>query len=81
MYDSPAYVWAIIIAGATAGLAAPLPIASPDPDLPCAGEPELFFAESPGDVELAKALCRECPVRAACLAGARGRPCQTDVAA
>jgi WhiB family redox-sensing transcriptional regulator len=38
--------------------------------LPCAGAPDLFFAESPGDVELAKSLCCDCPIRAACLAGA-----------
>src|SRR5215472_6566914 len=38
--------------------------------LPCAGEPDLFFAESPDDVELAKSLCSDCPVRAQCLAGA-----------
>jgi WhiB family transcriptional regulator, redox-sensing transcriptional regulator len=56
-----------------AGLAAPLTIASPGPDLPCADDPELFFAESPDDVALAKGLCRECPVRAACLAGALKR--------
>ncbi len=45
-----------------------------DPLLPCRVEnPELYFAESPGDVELAKALCQDCPVRAACLAGALER--------
>jgi WhiB family transcriptional regulator, redox-sensing transcriptional regulator len=55
-----------------AGLVAP-PIASLGPDLPCTEEPELFFAESPDDVEMAKALCRECPARAACLAGALRR--------
>jgi WhiB family transcriptional regulator, redox-sensing transcriptional regulator len=38
--------------------------------LPCAGDPDLFFAESPDDVELAKSLCSDCPVRPACLAGA-----------
>ena len=43
-------------------------------ELPCrANNPELFFAESPADVELAKALCRPCPVRAECLAGALER--------
>ena len=42
-------------------------------DLPCADDPELFFAESPDDVETAKALCRECPARIACLAGALER--------
>jgi WhiB family redox-sensing transcriptional regulator len=42
--------------------------------LPCrAGDAELFFAESPTDVELAKALCVDCPVRAECLAGALER--------
>jgi len=45
-------------------------------DLPCMDEPDLFFAESPADVETAKALCRGCPIRIACLAGAleRGEP-------
>ncbi len=38
--------------------------------LPCAGDPDLFFAESPDDVELAKSLCSDCPVRRTCLAGA-----------
>ena len=40
-------------------------------DLPCRSyAPELFFAESPADVEYAKSLCVDCPVRAQCLAGA-----------
>lgn len=56
-----------------AGLAGLLPIASPGADLPCTDDPELFFAESPDDAEIAKALCRECPARAACLAGALER--------
>ena len=58
---------------AAAGLTALLPVASLGPDLPCTDDPELFFAESPDDVERAKALCRECPARAACLAGALKR--------
>lgn len=37
---------------------------------PCSDDPDLFFAESPDDVELAKSLCGDCPARAACLAGA-----------
>lgn len=42
--------------------------------LPCrSNDPELFFAESPADVELAKELCLGCPVRAECLAGALER--------
>jgi WhiB family transcriptional regulator, redox-sensing transcriptional regulator len=47
------------------------PIAS---QMPCrVNDPELWFAESPADVEFAKALCRTCPVREACLAGALER--------
>ena len=43
-------------------------------DLPCWSEdPDLFFAESPADVELAKSLCVSCPIRATCLAGALER--------
>ncbi len=42
--------------------------------LPCRRvDPEVFFAESPADVESAKALCRDCPVREVCLAGALER--------
>jgi WhiB family redox-sensing transcriptional regulator len=41
-----------------------------DRGLPCAGDPELFFAEAPQDVEDAKSLCLSCPARLACLAGA-----------
>jgi WhiB family redox-sensing transcriptional regulator len=40
-------------------------------ELPCrVNDPELFFAESPADVEYAKSLCSGCPARLACLAGA-----------
>jgi WhiB family transcriptional regulator, redox-sensing transcriptional regulator len=39
--------------------------------LPCEeSEPEIWFAESPDDLERAKALCAGCPVRQACLDGA-----------
>ncbi len=42
--------------------------------LPCRSfDPEVFFAESPQDVEYAKSLCADCPIRAACLAGALER--------
>jgi WhiB family transcriptional regulator, redox-sensing transcriptional regulator len=46
-------------------------------DPPCRQDPELFFAESPQDVEQAKAMCRACGARIACLAGAleRREPC------
>lgn len=50
------------------------PVQVGDEQLPCRREnPELFFAESPADVETAKALCLECPVRLECLAGALDR--------
>lgn len=43
-------------------------------EIPCrANDAELWFAESPADVEHAKSLCRTCPVRAACLEGALQR--------
>ncbi len=44
--------------------------------LPCTEDPELFFAESPQGVEQAKAMCRGCRARVACLVGAleRGEP-------
>ena len=43
-------------------------------ELPChTVDPDLWFAESPADVETAKALCAPCPLRTACLAGALER--------
>ena len=53
---------------------APAPTRRP---LPCRVEdPELWFAETPAQLELAKSFCGDCPVRDACLAGAldRGEP-------
>lgn len=48
--------------------------ATADTALPCwTDDPDLWFAESPADVEAAKALCVPCPLRAACLAGALER--------
>lgn len=42
--------------------------------LPChLVDPEVFFAESPNDVEFAKSLCTDCPLRTQCLAGASER--------
>ena len=49
----------------------------PDSKPPCHTiDPDLWFAESPAEVETAKALCLPCPLRTACLAGAleRGEP-------
>ena len=49
-------------------------IAETELDLPCRScDSELFFAESPADVERAKALCTTCPIREACLDGALER--------
>ena len=43
-------------------------------ELPChTVDPDLWFAESPTDVEAAKALCAACPLRTACLASALER--------
>lgn len=44
-----------------------------DRELPCRSDPDLFFAESPEEVEFAKSLCGGCPVRSRCLAGALER--------
>jgi WhiB family transcriptional regulator, redox-sensing transcriptional regulator len=52
----------LAMAGQTGGL-----------ELPCRDDPELFFAESPQDVEFAKSLCRGCAARIACLSGALER--------
>ena len=42
--------------------------------IPCREhDAELWFAESTAEVELAKSLCRECPIREGCLAGAVAR--------
>jgi WhiB family transcriptional regulator, redox-sensing transcriptional regulator len=55
---------------------AAIPVARSSGELPCMEDPELFFAESPDDVEDAKALCQGCPARLTCLSGAieRGEP-------
>jgi WhiB family transcriptional regulator, redox-sensing transcriptional regulator len=42
--------------------------------LPCrANDPELWFAEAPDDVEVAKGLCRSCPVQRGCFDSALSR--------
>ena len=53
-----------------------VPVAPAARKLPCMEDPDLFFAESPADVEAAKALCGGCPIRIACFTGAvaRGEP-------
>ncbi len=40
-------------------------------DLPCrVQDADLWFSDSPAQLELAKQFCRDCPVRLACLTGA-----------
>jgi WhiB family redox-sensing transcriptional regulator len=54
-------------------LAPPLrPAQRVGPDaLPCRNfDPDLWFSDSPAELELAKSLCGECPLRLECLAGA-----------
>lgn len=52
----------------------------PQPDggaglaLPCrTGDPDLWFAEAPAELDKAKQLCRGCPVREQCLQAALSR--------
>jgi WhiB family redox-sensing transcriptional regulator len=52
----------------------PAQLSETDTVLPCWTEdPDLFFAESPADVETAKALCVACPLRTRCLSEALAR--------
>ncbi|MCW2655723.1 MAG: WhiB family transcriptional regulator, redox-sensing transcriptional regulator [Mycobacterium sp.] len=44
------------------------------PELPCHdGDPDLWFADNPADLERAKKLCAQCPIRSRCLAAALER--------
>jgi WhiB family redox-sensing transcriptional regulator len=54
----------------TSGSGAAMP---PGLDLACMQDPELFFAESPQDVDRAKEMCLGCRAMIACLAGALER--------
>lgn len=50
------------------------PLEKTAPLLPCQrGDADLWFAEKPSELELAKSLCQDCPARRACLAGALER--------
>lgn len=44
--------------------------------VPCRRDPDLWFAEAPAELERAKALCADCPIKQPCLEGAlsRGEP-------
>jgi WhiB family redox-sensing transcriptional regulator len=45
--------------------------AVPADALPCRTyDPDLWFSETPAELELAKSLCADCPLRLECLAGA-----------
>ena len=47
-------------------------------ELPCrAADEDLWFSDQPADLERAKELCADCPIRQACLVGAleRGEYC------
>jgi WhiB family redox-sensing transcriptional regulator len=46
-----------------------------DTELPCrqADNPDLWFADTPADLEVAKTLCGGCPLKVECLAGALER--------
>ncbi|HEX5142549.1 MAG TPA: WhiB family transcriptional regulator [Mycobacterium sp.] len=44
------------------------------PVLPChVGNPDLWFADSPVELERAKVLCAQCPIRRQCLSAALDR--------
>jgi WhiB family redox-sensing transcriptional regulator len=45
-----------------------------DLNLPCrTNNPDLWFADTPAELEQAKVLCASCPIMAACLAAAQSR--------
>jgi len=50
---------------------APWPTVGLDAELPCRQyDPDLWFADAPADLEVAKTLCGGCPLKVECLAGA-----------
>lgn len=53
---------------ATSGFETPVRAA-----LPCREDPDRWFAESPAELEQAKALCATCPIRERCLRAALDR--------
>jgi WhiB family transcriptional regulator, redox-sensing transcriptional regulator len=61
----------VVSVGSTGPAGSAVSTASP---LPCRNfDPDLWFAESPAELELAKSLCGDCPVRVECLASALAR--------
>lgn len=78
--ELPAQPWVVAEPQAAISICDPLvptvdPAFGADVDgLPCrSGDADLWFAEAPVDLERAKALCHECPVRIGCLSGALDR--------
>jgi WhiB family redox-sensing transcriptional regulator len=62
------------VAESGAGVGSGAPAVSTKSALPCRNfDPDLWFAEAPAQLELAKALCGDCPVRVECLASAMER--------
>ncbi|BBY54700.1 WhiB family transcriptional regulator [Mycobacterium koreense] len=58
-------------------MSTPTVASPPRPTLPChSGDPDLWFADDPADLDRAKQLCTGCPLRRACLTAAldRGEP-------
>ncbi|WP_213452591.1 WhiB family transcriptional regulator [Rhizomonospora bruguierae] len=50
---------------------APLDIVEFGAELPCRKfDPDLWFSDAPAELELAKSLCGDCPLKLECLAGA-----------
>lgn len=72
---APAYVDASHALRASLGTSGLDPLSKECPDdVPCRVEnADLWFAETPAQLEQAKALCLDCPARLACLSGALER--------
>ncbi|MGJ7907385.1 WhiB family transcriptional regulator [Actinopolyspora sp. H202] len=71
--SAPAATWGET--GNHGGAVSALLHTAPDTDerVPCRRDPDLWFAENPSELERAKQLCAECPIRSECLAGALAR--------
>ena len=56
------------------GVAIDTAVGRPGGVLPCSvGDDDLWFSDDPAELEQAKTLCADCPVRRACLVGALSR--------
>lgn len=62
------------LGGTTTAPFANVLIAEVDTQLPCRQyDPDLWFADTPAGLEVAKSLCQACPLKVECLAGALER--------